>query len=477
MTSEVNGTRHLAQILRDLHKDWQPHDGQAAVLEAIFYGGAPLTFLQCGRKFGKTELQAYVLWRWALTRPGEYYYFCPFQDQAREILWIPGRVKGFGPSKYVEKFNEQQMRVFFRNGSSIRCDGSDNFEKYRGVNPSGIVVDEFKDFRPEWWVAVEPNLATHQAQVVFAGTPPEVQKDQWDKLSDEGRSHKSYFEFPSWINPHIDKDWLTKKRDQLYARGDGEIWEREYGARKIFGGPGALIPMFDRRRHVDPHETILESIRRDRHKLQWYITADPGSASTFAVLFSCVNPLTKDIYNLDCLYETRQSDTSVGKMRERIAQKRYELNPDITTDDWYQTYDEAATWFAMEMAQSFGEQWHPTRKAERTKEYGLSLIKDQFLKGKRHLSDRCEKLAWEIENYVKDKHGKIPKERDHLIDCMRYESQAAGLSLLEEHEPEMTEYQKNRRGYTPDEDFELARRAEGIQDITDWNMPWGLEYD
>jgi len=465
---------NYASLLDSLHSMWQPHPSQKLPLSKVFKELLAFVFLECGRKWGKSEFEAYILWRWAMTRPGGYYYFAPFQKQAREILWAPRRLQNFGPKELLaKKPNDTEMRINFKNGSFIKVDGSDNFDAYRGINPHGIVNDEFKDFRPEFWVAMEPNLASFKAQAVFAGTPPEVENEQFENIARESKLLGGYFSFPSWANPHIDKDWLRNKRSALYSRNEGVIWEREYGGRRVFGGPGAIIPMFDRSKHVIPHEQIMDRLSKDKHKLIWLVTADPGTATTFAVLFSAINPYTQEIFHLDCLYIEDQADTTTSRIVPMISEVREGLYPNWDgVIEWTQVYDEAATWFCIEALTSFDEPFIPTHKAQNKKEDGLSLIKDQCINAKAVLSDRCDKLAWEIENYVRDKNGKIPKLRDHLIDCWRYANAAAGLCLADSPEPKNTKT-GHYRAFTVEKDLEAIREEIGQVEIseTDFVFP------
>src|SRR5690606_29797458 len=175
------------------------------------------------------------------------YYIAPFMKQAREIIWASRRLQAFGPKEYLAgEPNNTEMRVNFLNGSFIKVDGSENYEAYRGITPDIIIYDEFKDFRPEFHVAMEPNLASKQAPLVIAGTPPEVE-GQYTVIADQIKDDPdgAWFNWPTWANPHIAKEWLRKKRTQLYARGEGTIWEREYAAKRVYGGPNSIFPMFD----------------------------------------------------------------------------------------------------------------------------------------------------------------------------------------------------------------------------------------
>lgn len=444
--------QYLAGLLKQLHSRWSPHPHQKPILHSLFGLGTLMIMVECGRKFGKTEIDCYTLWRWAAIKPGEYYMFLPYQNQAREILWSPGRLQEFGPTSWIQKINDTEMRITFKNGSFIKVDGSDNFNKYRGPNPHGAVYDEFRDFRPEFHAAFGPNLASHRAPLLINGTPPETHVDQYYGIMNMLRKRQhSYFNYPSWANPHIDREWLRNEKEQLYLRGEGDVWEREYGARHVRGGANSIFPMFRREKHVFPHEDILAEVGRDLGKMEFAITADPGNATVFSVLYLGWNPYTKMLYIFKEIYEKEQKNTSTSKIVPRIKAVRENLFEKYQPE-WLQVYDEAATWFATEALNSFGENWIPTSKARNKKEDGLSLIKDLMLLNRVKISDKCLNLIWEVESYIRDKNGRIPKANDHAIDCLRYGLPILGVDLVGTEE--MVKVDRNRY-YTPEEDVEM----------------------
>lgn len=444
-------------MIEGLHSTWSPHSGQALVIRELFQNETKDIFVQAGRNWGKTELMCYMLWRYAMSHPGsENYYFSPYQRQSREILWASSRLQRFGPEAWIEgKPNDSEMRVRFKNGSFIKVDGSDNVESYRGVKPRGIsVFDEFKDFRPEFFEAYDPNRAAHDSPLLIIGTPPD-RECQFLKVAADFRANdnKRFFKAPSSENPHISKDWLDKKKHELITRGEEDVWQREYLAEYVPGGVSKIFPML-KTDIIKPKHQMLAALLRDRKKLQWYCVADPAAASVFAVLFIALNPYTKRWYVLDEMYETDQARMSTRVIGRAIEDKIDELYPE---GDWYRVYDEAEAWWANEMLDAFSEAWHPTQKAAHDKEGGLSLIKDVLNAQLLQLSDTCPKLFWEMDNYYKDKKGKIPKLHDHLIDTLRYALHAAHYSLNEE-----TEYKEDK-----DENFRGARIEDDFPELYD----------
>lgn len=458
--------QNLACIIRDLNEGWEPHDAQQVILNTIFSQNTRIVQVDCGRKFGKTDLALYFLFRLALTVPGAYYYIGPFAKEAAEIVWESGRMQNFVDKKYLaSKPRDSDRRMKLINGSFIKVDGADNHEAYRGVNPHGIVYDEFKDFKIQFHEAMEPNLATYNAPLLILGTPPktsEMPKDQdginqlgqYDQMIRDCKTNDGmeYFNFPSWCNPHISTAWLKATKKTMLARDDAALWYREYEAKRVKGGKGTVFPMFDRDTHVIPHDKIMEMVVKDRSKLDWYVIADPGSTTVFAMLFMAVNRYERCVYVLDEIYAQSLAETSTGKIIPKMKAKRDDLFPgwESMHITWLQFCDEAAAWFMNEASQSFAEGFLPTQKKLHDKIQGLSLIKDILVTKRFFASDRCAFLAWEMENYKRDDNGKIAKKDDHLIDCLRYGNAAAGIRLLNEAEPK--DPLEWRRFHTPSSD-------------------------
>ena len=475
MRDATRGELLTAQIIEDLHSNWKPHSGQLRAGKALFVDDVRNLFIQCGRKWGKSEFCIYSLWRWALLNPGSAcYYLAPQQKQAREIIWSAGRLQRFGDKKYIKKINDQEMRIYFKNGSFIKVDGSDNYESYRGITPDFVVYDEFKDFHPKFHEGMAPNLAVRKAPLVIIGTPPD-RECQYTILAEEfrGRSDSFWIRMDSYSNPHIDRGWLDNEKKKLVARGEQDVWEREYEARFIRGGASAIFPMIHEDRHFFPHHELLLEIKRDLHKMDWFCITDPGTTTCFAALFGCVNPYTKKIYILDVIYETNQEFTSTRKIYPRLDAKMMEFFPlSSVEDDWVKVYDEAAAWYAQEVMDQYGIYFFPTQKHLNKKEHGLSLIKDILLHNLVKISDRCRKLLWEMQNYVKDDKGNIPKKDDHLIDCLRYFLAAANYNMVEAMEIMKQRNDDARRGFSLKEDYDNFAPDNDWTDILskDWNL-------
>jgi len=465
--NDTDNLGYLAEVLETLHKRWTPHEGQVKIGQALFSDAKKRIFVQCGRKWGKSEFLVYTLVRWAMLNSGaQCYYFAPFQKQAREIIWQ--RLRLFIPHEWVKDENKTEGRITFHNDAFIKIDGSDNYEAFRGITPDIVAYDEFKDFRPEFHVAMEPNLGPKRAPLIVVGTPPDIE-GQYTQLAEEFRIDTEegfWIEASSYENKYNDLKQLEKMKTKLLARGESDVWEREYMGRFVKGGARSLFPMLERARHVVEPEKLKREMSRELNRLQWFMIADPGTTSVFGALIAAIHPYSRKIYIFDEVYETTPAFATTGQIWPVLSIKAIAANPHLlpNSTEWFRVYDEAAAWFNMESIDRYGIGWVPTQKAAAPKEVGLGLIKDLLLSDMVVISSSCQKLLWEMENYALDSNGRIPKKNDHLIDCFRYMLHAAGYTVVRKAEPKEKAKDEMRRGYSLEEDL----RNETIDLPDDW---------
>lgn len=435
------------RILEDLYSNWKPNAGQIQAGKALFNDGQVTQFIRWGRKGGKTDYIIKAIYRYALLHPKSgCYYFCPQANQAREILWETYRLQDAVPKKYIKKVKNNDMRIILTNGSFIKLDGSDNYEKHRGTEGHFLVYDEFKDFDRRFHEAIDPNRGVYNAPLIILGTPPvSINEDrnyeQYMELQKQcmNDEDKFFLQLSSYVNAHNvpkvnlnmsmeerikqGEAYLAKKRQELINRGEEYRWKIEYLAENVAMGKNAVFPMLTEA-NVKPFSEIHEPLLRDQKKLQWYCIADPGTSTCFAVLFVCLNPYTKEIWVLDELYEKDREETTTRKMLPKIHKKMKELAPSLDPeDDWFKVYDEAGAWFANEamdqVDKSLNLTFIETDKFHNQKEDGIAMTKDCLIYEMMYMTDRCTNFYWELEQCVCID-GKYVKAHDHLIDDFRY---------------------------------------------------------
>lgn len=510
-------------IESEIHAYWSPHAGQVPIAQALLRHWKRYVFLQCGRKFGKTDFAIYCMYMFAILFPNsQIYYIADTMKHAGELVWKNNRLQKFFMqpkrgrfetdeefeerrqlgkylhNKHVDRANNSEMRLYFKNGSFIKVDGAENYANADGIEPDFMVYDEFKSHDPRFNEAMEPNLRVKKAPLLIVGTPPEEMGTYYEKIANSFKrlSYGSHFQRPSYLNSHLypklQHDIEFKEECEKYlARGDEDVMRRELYAEIIISGKKALFPVLELpeynyeterydgfSKHIRPHSELISRIQRSPKDWEFFDTYDPGSSVCFAGLFGVLNKYTKEVLILDCIYETDTRSTSVGV----LYPKAQAIMDDIYgyEDYWYGTYDHAATWFMNEVLDRYGRSLMPCQKDLKNKENKLGLIKDMLIDVKLMFSDRCMKgiqdekgIIWEMINYRKDENGKIPKENDHAIDALRYKLNAMGYdpTWLENpkkikrdsrgmelnYDPNHVEYYQNDNkylDYQPREDFE-----------------------
>jgi len=104
-------------------------------------------------------------------RQGQLYaYVAPFYTQAKGVAW--DYLKEFSRPVPGIKINEAELRIDYPNGNRIQLFGADNADRMRGLAFSGLVADEFGDWKPSvWGYVIRPALADCNGWAIIIGTP------------------------------------------------------------------------------------------------------------------------------------------------------------------------------------------------------------------------------------------------------------------------------------------------------------------
>ena len=425
----------------------------------------------------------YIAWRIALTTDNpQVYIIGPSQKQQKEIMWQNGRLKNFGPEEYVEQIMDSELRIKLNNGF-IKVDGSENYEAYRGTEYHAMILDEMKDQDPRFYDAAYPNLRSLNGVLICIGTPPDYPDNFYVQLLNDikGDNDWAHIHGTAWENPFVAgiKDeaeahkWLNTEKRKYYERGDKERWLREYEAELAFGGRSRVVPNITRTEHMKPDFHVQQLLDNHEGKLEYYIILDPGTATCFAGLFAAIDPYSSQIYLLYEIYEKDQYKTSTDHIWTTVVSKAKHFH--AREGAWRVYYDDAAAWFGNEVLSRYGVYCQPAGKFAADKELGISMLKDVArVKNLLTISDRCENLMWELENYVRDERGRIPKKDDHLIDCFRYLLTCSRYEINEDVAPEPEE---RKRYVTLEQDMMAWRQQSDIMFGKDINIFDDTEFE
>ena len=119
----------------------------------------------------------------------QFAYLCPFQNQARSVIWEVAKEYTAFLNKYPGyKVSEMNLAITLPDpanlnnaGATIMLLGAENAEKLRGIFLDGVVLDEFQDVAPYVWDTIlRPALADRQGFAVFSGTVKGHDNPLWE---------------------------------------------------------------------------------------------------------------------------------------------------------------------------------------------------------------------------------------------------------------------------------------------------------
>jgi len=233
---------------------FEPRPYQLPLLKAMDEGHKKAVVVWHRRAGKDKTCWNYIISR-AVAEKGNYYYFFPTGEQARQALWENIDNEGFRmlehiPEELIKRKLDQQMFIELINGSTIKIVGSDKFEQRNvGTNPRGVVFSEYSITEPQVWDFVRPILLVNKGWVIFNFTP-------------RGKNH-------GWKILQIAKknDWfqetLTYKDTKVFTEGDyiqelkegmpEELAEQEYLC-KFIDGASSVFKRIDENIYLEEQE-------------------------------------------------------------------------------------------------------------------------------------------------------------------------------------------------------------------------------
>jgi len=442
------------------------HAGQIQLAKAYFNDKKRIIQSQWGRNAGKSESVLYIATVKAILEPNsQIYIICPERKQGKEIYWASRRLQNYPPPEFIDQAKDSEIRLVFKNGSFICVDGCENTAAHAGIKPHLVFYDEFQRHSQEFDLEImRPNLLAKNSSLIITGTPPkrdcyymQFKKQLLQEIA-AGDKTRLYLQFPTSINPTIDKEELQKTIDALVRSGNSAIARREYYGEDCFGGEGVVFPFWSRETHVRPHNVLTATLEKDKKKMKWIAFADPGAATCFAVLFAAYNPYTAQIFILDEIYETDRKNTEPLRMWHRIQAKQKEL----FDGRWINGYDSAEAWWKELIQTNFKASLVGSAKTTRFIDDDIALIKSLMAaEDALYVSDRCINFIKEVENYVTDEKGDLPEDGDHLLDDFRYILRHVNYKFVERVEAQ--------RAHLQARDIEGLSQSRELDLVTGWD--------
>lgn len=170
---------------------------------------------------------------------GQYYYLYPIQKKIREHIWDNPEILGkFLPTSQVKRKDDQRMVIYFKSGSQLLFDGTDeNPDKHRGGNGKGYVVDEYDDQQKRVFTEIiRPIIEANHGFCVLSGTPhgmlnlheaylagqDETRPQWWSRILPATNS------YTNGGNRLVPDDQLKLIENDYYRDGKGSDYAQEY---------------------------------------------------------------------------------------------------------------------------------------------------------------------------------------------------------------------------------------------------------
>ncbi len=272
-----------------------PHINQQKVLD-VLDNGERFVLLRAGRKWRKTSLIISWLFEKALETGLTCPYIAPNRVQAKNIAWDDHAQRILNELlaediPYIK--NEQELSVELPNRGKVQLLGVDNKEALRGISNWGAVgLDEYDDWAEDIWpTIIRPNLITHKAPAMVAGTPKGFRNMY---RLENGGIFKS-FHFTSMDNPDLDPKELEDLKAEYMKMGMGAYRQE-------------ILAEYEK-----PHGTVYEEWNMDKQYLDFsysdiwpiHLAWDWGVNDPTVILF--IQPNGEELRLID-YYEASNAD-------------------------------------------------------------------------------------------------------------------------------------------------------------------------
>lgn len=190
---------------------------QKQILKDFDKQSARFFLINWHRRARKTTLAINILIRECVANPkSRYGYITSTYRAAKNIVWRdPNMLKSYLPTELVKKFNDTELFVEFKNGSILSLHGSDDPDSLRGVDFSGVVIDEWPLVKKEVWEEIIRPIISQDIKrwAIFIFTP-------------KGKNHAYHY----WIKTKENTEWKTYI---LRASESGILLDSELAKMKI----------------------------------------------------------------------------------------------------------------------------------------------------------------------------------------------------------------------------------------------------
>lgn len=266
----------------------------------------PFSILVWHRRARKTRTALNKQISKIFTQPrNTYYYVLPTYKQAKQVVW-DSLIREHVPPEVIERKNDSELAIYYKNGSIQRFVGAEDPDKHRGTAPIDVVFDEYSEQSERIWTEIfQPVLRENKGTATFVYTP-KGKNHSW-KLLQLAKEQKNWYVDVQSV--HDTKMFTPEELEEIKANTPLALYQQEYECSFL----ESASSFFRRARHntYEPESTIPEheyQLGVDLAKYQDWTVITPFDINTFKVL-------KQDRFN--------QVDWNLQKARIQIAWHKY----------------------------------------------------------------------------------------------------------------------------------------------------------
>lgn len=252
-----------------------------------------------------------------------FWYVAPTYKQAKEIIWKdPEMLNKYLPEEIVDKKNDTELAIYFKNGSVLSVKGADDPDSLRGPNPFMTILDEFSLMKPAVWEEIIAPIAfaNPDAQVWFVGTPKPTGAFA-QKIHEEAKTKKGWFAYTLTADESniLSKEMLEEAKSTMTQTA----YEQEYLCKWFTDGGVVFRGVED---CIDPNIKVNPSLD-GRFKYKF------GIDLAMHVDWTVCAGVNKQTHKLEVWDRYNQIDYNLQKARIEALLRRYgnsEANVDAT---------------------------------------------------------------------------------------------------------------------------------------------------
>lgn len=160
-----------------------------------------------------------------MTQPrGVYYYVLPTYRQAKAVVF-DALVKDHIPMEIVDKKNDSELAIYYKNGSIQRFVGAEDPDKHRGTNPVDVVFDEYSEQSERIWTEIfQPVLRENKGTATFVFTP-KGKNHSWKLLELAKQQDNWYTDVQS---VHDTKMFTPAELEEIKLNTPLALYQQEY---------------------------------------------------------------------------------------------------------------------------------------------------------------------------------------------------------------------------------------------------------